>query len=369
MATVSQLGNVAIRFDGADPVTTHLREEFSVLPSSASAPDIVCSQVSTLNELGTFEARYGRVWTSPTGYRIDAKEFAASVVLEGETTRVRFTLLHRGRRNRVLSKLPAPLQRLGNWNYLTVSEEKAKGLVYDVLDQAIQLRQLESEQTFVHASAIERDGRVTVIAGWGGAGKTSSVMDLVSSGDYRFLSDDLGIMTSSGSFSRSPKRIQIYPYNLIGLPAAARRLMAPRGPVDRMHWAVRARVKGANGVRRRVSAEQFFGQDSVARGGTIDAFIHLERGPFAAPVLTPSTPDELARRSSQILLHELNPMVEIGAALAGAGVAPAHHTEAWRERSERVIMGALSGVRCYTLSVPEKTTPSELSEIIRQIQR
>lgn len=362
-----QMGSIHIAFEGVDEVTQHLRDEFSVLPNAEAAADIVCERVGSLSELGTFGARSGRVWVSESGYRVDMGNWSASVDFQQSVTRVRFVILNTGRRHRALKHSPIAIQRAANWNYLTVDEENAKGLVYDVLDQAIQLTQLKAGQTFAHCSAIEKDGAVTAIGGWGGVGKTSSVMSMVASGEYRFLSDDLGVIGADGSFYRSPKRMQIYPYNLVDLSAASNRLLESRSRADLLQWHSRSRVLGHKAVRRRVSAENFFGASSVAEQGTLHSYIHLERGDFDAPKVSDAHPADLAVRTSNVLLHELSPLTEVGAAAGGSGLLRRLQSETWRAQSETILTEALSNSQCYVLSIPEATQPNALSAIVRKL--
>jgi hypothetical protein len=192
-------------------------------------------------------------------------------------------------------------------------------------------------------------------------------MDLVLDGEYRFLSDDLGIIADDGTFYRSPKRIQIYPYNLEGSPELEHRLLSGRGYIDTLQWRVRKRLKGMKGVRRRVTAEQFFGNENVASQGRVRRFIHLERSFLDAPRLTEVASTEIARRSSHVLVHELNPLHEVGAAANAANLPSRLTTETWRAEAETHLAAALSTVPCFEMRVPMKTTPSELVRLFRTI--
>lgn len=361
------LGNLSISFADNGEVSNYLRSEFAVLPETNKKPDIECYEVSNLKQLGEFSTRNGRIWVSKDGYRIDMPNLCASVLRTGSKWIVKFVVMPGGRRHKLLKDKPAVIQRMCNWNYLTIAEENAKGIVYDVLDQVIQVRQLEMNQTFLHSSAIEKNGDVYVIAGWGGVGKTSSVMSLISEHEFKFLSDDLGILDSEATFWRSPKRIQIYPYNLVGSETLTARLLGDRTFVDRQHWNIRTKRFGIKGVRRRVSAEEFFGSHAVAKSGQVKGFIHLERGNFDATKIESSNSADASRRTSHILVHELNPMAEIGAAFSGANIDSPFETSRWRETTELVLAKALAQVPCFSVKVPEATTPKQLAKTLLEL--
>jgi hypothetical protein len=362
--TVHEFGQTTIEIEGIDPISTYLRSEFTCLPVSDDAPQIICRRVDTLPPSSQFSHSFGRVSLGDDGYRIEFGAWIAQLTLTGNTVLAEFAT----KAPTKLSRYPDIWQRARNWNHLNVNEEIAKGVIYDVLDQAVQIQQLTQGQTFVHCSAIESDGEVDVIAGWGGAGKTSSVMDLVLNDRYRFLSDDLGILHSSGTFYRSPKRIQIYPYNLEGSPRLEESLMSGRNFADKLLWRVRKARRGAKGVRRRVSAEEFFGAENVAVKGNVRRFIHLERSTNTTPEWRTVTPEAMALRTSHVLVHELNPLNEIGTASSAGSLVSPFATESWRSASETHVAAALSNVPCIELRVPMKTSPSELSDLLRKIK-
>jgi hypothetical protein len=192
-------------------------------------------------------------------------------------------------------------------------------------------------------------------------------MQLVREDGYQFLSDDLAVVTSAGDVFRSPKRMQIYPYNVVGLNALQDELLANRSALDRLQWHVRKKLRGPKGVRRRVAAETLFGQDRVAAQSRISHFIHLERGAWTEPARTELSADEAASRSSSILVHEMNPLNEIDAALQGSGSRNLFSARSWEDRANGILAAALAGVRCTLLRVPLETTPGELSELVREV--
>lgn len=70
----------------------------------------------------------------------------------------------------------------------------------------------ETKKTFVHSSAvINNRNEVTLFAGTGGVGKTSLMIYFVNKG-YRFLSDDLTILTNKNKVYSFPRKISIKEY-------------------------------------------------------------------------------------------------------------------------------------------------------------
>jgi hypothetical protein len=68
------------------------------------------------------------------------------------------------------------------------------------------------DKTWLHAGAVEKDGKVYVFTGGGGVGKTSCVLNLLREG-YSYLNDDWLIIGKGKAFPL-PKRIHVFDYNL-----------------------------------------------------------------------------------------------------------------------------------------------------------
>src|SRR5690606_6917130 len=147
-------------------------------------------------------------------------------------------------------------------------------------------------------SSFERDGRAVAAVAWGGVGKTTALLKLVGEAGWKFLSDDLGLVDDAGMIWRTPKRMQVYGYNLRGQPASYRALMAGRNPIDRAAWHIRERTAGPKRVRRRVSAEELFGSERVGTRAKLTDVLFMERADVPRLAATPMTGDELARRAA-----------------------------------------------------------------------
>jgi hypothetical protein len=69
------------------------------------------------------------------------------------------------------------------------------------------------DKTWLHAGAVEKNGKAYVFTGEGGVGKTSLVLNLVRAG-YNYLSDDFLIINNVGVAFPFPRRVHIFDYNL-----------------------------------------------------------------------------------------------------------------------------------------------------------
>lgn len=356
-----RLGRLDLALDGDDPVLPLVAGELAALGEAAGDPDL--------------KVRFGAPPEAPGaalvhGLRVTAESFSGRraglefAVAGGPPWRLRARSCRDSWKYRYL---PRRLARFLNWNYLLPEEVDAKNFFYDLFDFVSQVAQLPLGQSYLHAAGFERDGRAVLVAGWGGAGKTSAVLRFVLGGAGSFLADDLALIDDSGRVVRSPKRLQVYGYNLAGEPRLAARLLGSRSPADRLAWRLFHLVRGPHRVRRRVAAEELFGPERVAREGRLGALFVLERTAGRELRAEPLSREEAAERLTETLLWELSPLAEVTAAVRSVrpdGFWPPLSAVARDTRA--VLSAALAGVEPVRVEVPLDTAPEALHDFLER---
>jgi hypothetical protein len=287
-------------------------------------------------------------------------------LLRAEGLRVAVRRDDNGRRYRWFSAL----YRSRDWTYLSGEEIRAKNFMYGVFDYLTQIAQLQLGQSYFHASSVERDGEGTAIVAWGGIGKTSAALKLITEHGFNFLSDDLGLVDVSGTLWRTPKRLQVYAYNLAGEERLRSMLLDGRSALDRAAWAWKLRRGGPKGVRRRVSAEQLFGTGSVAHRAPLARAFCLERGDthdFEAHAIST---DELTRRAAEVVMHEIEPFGLISRALHSGHRAPLLPTQDEVIAMTRAVLRrAFDGIPVLNVRIPAGASPSALASYLLALIR
>jgi hypothetical protein len=262
--------------------------------------------------------------------------------------------------------------RLRDINYLPAVDRTAKDAVYGALIPAVQLRQLPLRQTWLHASAVARDGQAVALAAWGGIGKTSLMLQLVRHRGWQFLADDLAVLDDSGTVYRSPWRMQLYAYNLEGEDELRRRVLAGRGLVDRFQWYALLWRRGPEQVRRRVHAGELFGDTGVADTAKLGQALFLRRVEGDAFSVRHLEPERAAAAAAATLEFDLDILHRWQLAASGS-VSPAWLPERSETsaQSEEVIRSALveSGAQCLLVDIPVGAGPRELSEHVSPLLR
>lgn len=360
-----KLGSLRFAITGDDPVVPYIRAEFAPILEKASAsleePHIRFHFVDEVvkptgcRKIGPLQVASDCYYTSLEGYtyRVSQKGGVVNVDIKS----VPLTWKQR--------LAPDWLIRLADWNYLSPHETLAKNFIYSVFDYLSQLVQLPLGQTYLHASAIELEGKGVLLAGWGGVGKSSTMLKLVLEKGWRYLSDDLVVLDQAGRIWLSPKNLQVYAYNLADQRALESALFDERAILDRAAWGWRRRVYGPGAVRRRVSPETLFGTRRVAKEAELALALFMDRTDQQDFSVVPISQGEAADRAAMTLLNELQPLTDLSVAMHSGGVsAILPRVDAFHEMTEKVLGKGLKRVQPYAVSVPLRAKPDEVTEYL-----
>jgi hypothetical protein len=266
-----------------------------------------------------------------------------------------------GRRHRWFSTL----YRARDWNFLSSEETHAKNFMYGVFDYLTHVAQLELGQSYIHASSLARDGEGTAIVAWGGIGKTSAALKLITEHGFSFLSDDLGLVDDAGTIWRTPKRLQVYAYNLEGEERLRSMLLDGRSVLDRASWEWKLQRRGPKGVRRRVTAEELFGAQSVAERAPLKRAFCLERGDVRDFEAREMTTEDLAHRAAEVVMHEIEPFGLVSRALHSGHHAPILPTQDQVVTATRAVLRrAFADIPVLSIRIPLSTTPTTLANYL-----
>lgn len=354
-----RIGRLPFVITGETPVARELRREFETA-SPAFADDASSAlSIDFVDRLEWHDAsRNG--WISVTEDGVHGAKAGFRSRLAFDDGAVRLTVQADTPPER--SRLRGEVRKFRHWNYVTPTQWLAKNVIYDLFDYASQLAQTGLGQSYIHASAAEKDGRAYAILGWGGSGKSSTILQMVLERGWRFLSDDLGVLDADGLMHFHPKRLQVYAYNLEGLPRLHRAVLGRRSAADRASWAYHLRRRGPKGVRRRIGPTELFGADGVGSRAPLAGAVLLLRGGDRFH-LAEADGEELARIATYTLRHELSPIGEVVAAVGASGrkLAGWETLRDWEQPTLEILTRALK--TCPTravLRVPETATPQQV---------
>lgn len=353
-----RLGQLTFSIEGATALARLVRDELSSCPASSDNVDI---RYCFADELPDIDGPLtGHVALTKSGLRISDFGIQYDLHLNDEQLYLEVATSLPDYSN-VIRRVRKSL----DWTFIDPLENIAKNFMYNVFGWTIQLKQVRMHQSFIHASSITKDDQAIAILGWGGVGKTTSMLKLCLEEDWKFLSDDLGLIDTQGVLYRTPKWMQVYAYNTEGEPAILKRLMSGRSVGDRLAWTVRKRLRGAHKVRRRISPEVLLGKDRVAVEAKVTRFIFLERSSAVQPAVTPIGSEALAQRMSAIVMAEIEPFSSLARQAEAAGsrffVSPGE----LQEQTRQILGEAFKRAEALHVTVPGQPTPDLLIRLLR----
>src|SRR6476620_4669809 len=160
-----KLGKLVIKLSGNGIVHQHIAEELA--PIHVEDPGSHQLEFKFVNALPEFNdyVLFPPVLTSPTRFQYQRNNFTYQVTNENNTTLVALKpSLRLGLSQRIL---PDNIVKARDWNYLLPSETMAKNFMYNIFDYVTQVENLKLNQSYIHASAFEKNQRAVAIVAWG----------------------------------------------------------------------------------------------------------------------------------------------------------------------------------------------------------
>lgn len=361
-----KLGKLVFKLSGTGIIHQHIAEELEPIRVADPTPHKLEFRFATsLPEFKDY-VLYPPVLASPDRFQISKGNFTYQVSNDGNTTLV---ILKPALKLSLSQKLlPENLVKARDWNFLSPSQTMAKNFMYNIFDYITQVENIKLNQSYIHASSFVKGQRAVAIVAWGGIGKTTSMLKLVTEDGWKFLSDDLGIIDEAGMLYRSPKRLQIYAYNLQGQPLLAEKLLANRSITDKMSWSMMLKRRGVKGVRRRVSAEDMFGKEGVSVQAKLTDAFFIERASIPAFKHQSITAEEIARRASSTILSEIEPFGKIAQAIySGTGSSVIPTQKEIFDSTYNVLQKSFSTVNPVLIQIPLIASPDDLANYLREL--
>jgi hypothetical protein len=339
---VEELASIEVSPDGEELISFHFSEDNKTIPGGVYVSPVVASNSAFAYKGDGFS------------YKVEKKGVKLEMLIESNKL------------NWKAANFPQ-LSRVRDWNFLLPSEQIAKNFMYNIFDYVTQILNVQVNQSYFHASSFEKDGRGVAIVAWGGIGKTTAMLKLVSEDNWKFLSDDLGLIDSEGIIYRSPKKLQIYAYNLVNQPVLKNLLLTGRGLLDRMNWHYKLKKNGIKGARRRDSAERLFTSELIGTKAKLTDVFFIERADVPQFSSTPLNIPELARRASATVMSEIEPFHRITSAIHSIqenAIIPNYNT--MYAATNDILLKAFARTQPKLIKIPLQAGPDELANYLRK---
>jgi hypothetical protein len=246
-------------------------------------------------------------------------------------------------------------------------EERAIRFVHALWHFIMQVVMIDSGNSFVHASCVEKGGKALLLPAWGGGGKTALMHQLIMQDSWKLLADDMAIVSRDGSVFMNLTPIGLYPCDLKGFPLLYRRSMATQSLGGRVHWHLWKRLRGTRKVARRIYHEHLFGKESIAQQGKLEQVIYLLQGNSPEFTLKKMVPEELAQCATNSLLGEIR---QFRYELQAWNSIPDSHLfpNIWdiAKQINDILHSAFQTSDSYALMIPMQAQPADMYAFLSQ---
>lgn len=246
-------------------------------------------------------------------------------------------------------------------SYVTRPQNLAKVLLYNDIEPLVHHQLVEQRSAFIHASGLSDDAAV-LFAGWGGAGKTSAVMELLDSSNDEFVADDLCLVNADGEAYPYLKPVQMYAYNTTD--ETAERILSGRSLFDRGNWVVRKAVLGEKRVRRRISPRDLYPRRTATESIPISSLLYLRREHRGDIDHRPASADEIAEMATAALLEEFDAQVQRLPAITAADPTRWPSVQSLAADTAAIYRDAFAEADRYLVRVPTDAVPRDLAEYL-----
>jgi len=230
--------------------------------------------------------------------------------------------------------------------------------------------------TMVHALTVVSNGQGMCVAAWGGSGKTSTMANLMRSGDFAFMGDDWAFVSEQGALLSFWKPMFLKPYHrplyphifaTTTKPLVPRRLSKPFAQLTTLAHPVVTQYPGLARRLRRWSPEgiavrpqQAFPGAQFGTQAPLSVVVFLERTDEALPQLTQCDADWMVPRLVGNFCCELpEHSRELLFALGGTGLVSLHE---WIDTKSTIVRASLTNAALFRLTIPKRYPPDHASE-------
>jgi len=233
----------------------------------------------------------------------------------------------------------------------------------------IQILLVKNNLSFIHAAAVEINGKGFIFPAPGGIGKTALISYLRNLPGFKFFGDDFVIVNSQGEMFSYPSDFSIYPYHLTVFPEIknmkAGKFLRSRKYFFGYYWVKKAinfiakrthfssgpLLKGWNSNYAKVPAEALISTKDIGVKTAIYATVFLERYTGDTIEVETVSSEELVKMVVNVLNTEFKYGISYFNILtASLGLNPNDFYEKQRD----ILKAAISNTKCYRFKIPEK---------------
>lgn len=222
----------------------------------------------------------------------------------------------------------------------------------------------------VHCSGVvTKDNKLVLLGGTGGVGKTSMEMELCLNDEASFFADDIAVVDEKGSYHPNLCHPKIYSYNVTGEKELERSVLKGRGFLNRLHWAVKAKLNPSS-VLRTVDPAVFYGEVTKSNRKA-NVFLQLFRCDVKSISIETISAKDAARSNAYVIQTEYEDLFShlYWEAFNRDGIdkEAVFNIPMGLTHTQDVVEKSLEGCDCYLVKLPLKIDHTEYKTQMREL--
>lgn len=223
-----------------------------------------------------------------------------------------------------------------------------------------QLWNLENNCSYLHSSAVEVNGKSIVFTADSGVGKSALLFRLSAEKGFKFIADDLTIISSDTKAFYQGRCLSVKPYHLSFFPFLKTKLKTLMGSVQSLQWSL---IKD-NRLTFRISPTDIF--DEINEQSTIKSIIHLCNHTADRFEIKDISVKEFLDYTIPIFSNELFLAHHKLNTLASLPNSPLISSVEMLKKTENIYASAFENISLKLVLVPFKSNPNDLFEFLKK---
>jgi hypothetical protein len=241
-------------------------------------------------------------------------------------------------------------------NFLYRWQNLLLDIIHGPLLGIIHLRLLRENSALIHASAItNKNGKGILIPGWAQSGKSTIVDILINKKSWKFIAEDLCILTKEKTLATYPKQRRIYWNQLKNTNYFKRNINFLEKIEDRINVLLLGTFKPIGFKSKRIlSWDEIIEKKNIEEISDINAVVYLLRGDYDDISLLEVSNKKLAEMCSSMMLTELQNFNGFFQLIAVYGIVSddVNPIETLSKNTYEMYLSTFKDKNCYILKVP-----------------
>jgi serine kinase of HPr protein (carbohydrate metabolism regulator) len=250
--------------------------------------------------------------------------------------------------------------RIFNKAYKTNIELQITTFYYRIFLLFSQLWNLENNCSYIHSSAVEVNGRSILFTADSGVGKSALLLQLSQDKDFKFIADDLTIISDKSESYFQGRCLSVKPYHLKYYSFLAEKLKKLMSSTQRLQW----RIINDNRQTYRITPTELF--DNICEKSQIKRIVHLCNHSKDIFEIKDISSDDLIASTIPILTNELflaNYKLDTVSSLPNS---PFQSTDKMYAATKNIFSQAFNDVDIKLILVPYHSNPIDLFNFLKQ---